>query len=188
MNDIQMINALNEGTIVEEDIQNSKQKLIEQLLDQHGTGRLLFRNTRAAIKGFIDQYLTKQFLRNILLVYLIFIMLVNVLRDSIQGVENSLLMLMIAIGLLLGWLLAISKLEVWKSILITILSGGTILLIRVGRLGSLIWSLFGQILDLGPQTWQWIWEKGEVPRSLTIPTGIAEHEQVDGHFPEFLEN
>jgi transglutaminase-like putative cysteine protease len=129
---------------------------------------------RAAIRGFIDQYLTKQFLRNMLLVYLIFIMLVNVLRDSIQGVENSLLMLMIAIGLILGWLLAISKLEVWKSVLITILSGGTILLIRVGRLGSLIWSLFGQVLDLGLQTWQWIWEKGEVPRSLTIPTGIAE--------------
>ncbi len=129
---------------------------------------------RAAIKYFLDQYLTKQILRNILLVYLIFIMLVNVLRDSIQGVENSLLMLMIAIGLILGWLLAISKLEVWKSVLITILSGGTILLIRVGRLGSLIWSLFGQVLDLGPQTWQWIWGKGEVPRSLTIPTGIAE--------------
>jgi len=88
---------------------------------------------RAAIKYFLDQYLTKQILRNILLVYLIFIMLVNVLRDSIQGVENSLLMLMIAIGLILGWLLAISKLEVWKSVLITILSGGTILLIRVGR-------------------------------------------------------
>jgi len=100
---------------------------------------------KVAIRGFIEQYITKQFLRNMLLVYLIFIVLVNVLRDSIQGVENSLLMLMIAIGLILGWLLAISKLEVWKSILITILSGGTILLIRVGRLGSLIWSLFEQI-------------------------------------------
>ena len=27
-------------------------KLIEQLLDRHGTGRVLFRNTRAAVKGF----------------------------------------------------------------------------------------------------------------------------------------
>jgi len=129
---------------------------------------------RTAIKDFLDQHLTKQILRNMLLVYLIFIMLVNVLRDSIQGVENSLLMLMIAMGLILGWLLSISKLEGWKSVLITILSGGLILTIRVGRLGSLIWSLFGQVIDLGPQTWQWIWHQGDVPRSLTIPTGIAE--------------
>lgn len=30
----------------------AKQSIISQLLDRHGTGRLLFRNTRAAIKGF----------------------------------------------------------------------------------------------------------------------------------------
>ncbi len=32
--------------------QQAKQSIISQLLDRHGTGRLLFRNTRAAIKGF----------------------------------------------------------------------------------------------------------------------------------------
>jgi ATP-dependent helicase HepA len=32
--------------------QQAKQSIIRQLLDRHGTGRLLFRNTRAAIKGF----------------------------------------------------------------------------------------------------------------------------------------
>ena len=31
---------------------SDKQQLINSLLDQHGTGRLLFRNTRSAIKGF----------------------------------------------------------------------------------------------------------------------------------------
>ena len=34
------------------DVDGSNDKIIEQLLDQHGTGRVLFRNTRSAIKGF----------------------------------------------------------------------------------------------------------------------------------------
>ncbi|MCK6263009.1 RNA polymerase-associated protein RapA [Vibrio sp. ZSDE26] len=31
---------------------NARQELIDNLMDRHGTGRVLFRNTRAAIKGF----------------------------------------------------------------------------------------------------------------------------------------
>lgn len=41
-----------------------KQQLIEKLLDQHGTGRLLFRNTRHAIKGFPRRKLKKYALEN----------------------------------------------------------------------------------------------------------------------------
>ncbi len=33
-------------------------KLVEHLLDRHGTGRVLFRNTRAAIKGFPERIVT----------------------------------------------------------------------------------------------------------------------------------
>ncbi|MFA6009396.1 MAG: RNA polymerase-associated protein RapA [Desulfobacteraceae bacterium] len=32
--------------------QQNKKQLIDELLDQHGTGRIIFRNTRATIKGF----------------------------------------------------------------------------------------------------------------------------------------
>ncbi len=35
-----------------DDAENIKQQLIERLLDRHGTGRVLFRNTRATVKGF----------------------------------------------------------------------------------------------------------------------------------------
>ncbi|MCV5334043.1 hypothetical protein OFD71_37795, partial [Escherichia coli] len=31
---------------------SARQELIDNLMDRHGTGRVLFRNTRAAIKGF----------------------------------------------------------------------------------------------------------------------------------------
>jgi ATP-dependent helicase HepA len=34
------------------DNQSARQELVEHLLDRHGTGRVLFRNTRAAVKGF----------------------------------------------------------------------------------------------------------------------------------------
>ena len=39
-----------------EDAEKAKQSIISQLLDRHGTGRLLFRNTRSAIKGFPTRY------------------------------------------------------------------------------------------------------------------------------------
>lgn len=35
----------------------ARKKLLTRLIDQHGTGRLLFRNTRAAIKGFPERHL-----------------------------------------------------------------------------------------------------------------------------------
>ncbi|MGD8567784.1 MAG: RNA polymerase-associated protein RapA [Gammaproteobacteria bacterium] len=34
---------------------NARQQLVDHLLDRHGTGRVLFRNTRSAIKGFPDR-------------------------------------------------------------------------------------------------------------------------------------
>ena len=41
-----------------EDKTAAKQDLIEHLLDRHGTGRVLFRNTRSAVKGFPDRKVT----------------------------------------------------------------------------------------------------------------------------------
>jgi len=37
------------------ELSNTKQKTIDLLIDQHGTGRVLFRNTRHAIKGFPER-------------------------------------------------------------------------------------------------------------------------------------
>ena len=62
--DIQSVNGLFEGSVEEGSIQKVKQELIEQLLDQHGTGRLLFRNTRSAIKGFPKRKLLSYPLEN----------------------------------------------------------------------------------------------------------------------------
>jgi len=36
----------------------ARQELVEHLLDRHGTGRVLFRNTRAAVKGFPQRQVT----------------------------------------------------------------------------------------------------------------------------------
>jgi ATP-dependent helicase HepA len=50
--DIASIQGLFENQYEAEQSLAVRQSLIEKLLDQHGTGRLLFRNTRSAIKGF----------------------------------------------------------------------------------------------------------------------------------------
>ena len=41
----------------DETVQQARIALVEHLLDRHGTGRVLFRNTRAAVKGFPDRVL-----------------------------------------------------------------------------------------------------------------------------------
>ncbi len=40
-----------------ESTQHAREKLIQHLLDRHGTGRVLFRNTRATVKGFPQRLL-----------------------------------------------------------------------------------------------------------------------------------
>lgn len=47
---------VNEGAVPEEQ-QHARERLIAHLLDRHGTGRVLFRNTRHAIQGFPQRQL-----------------------------------------------------------------------------------------------------------------------------------
>ncbi|GAB3105904.1 RNA polymerase-associated protein RapA [Aestuariicella hydrocarbonica] len=47
-------NGLN---LLQEDSEESRNELVNQLLDRHGTGRVLFRNTRAGVKGFSGRQL-----------------------------------------------------------------------------------------------------------------------------------
>lgn len=53
-----LLSALSDITVDQAEQQSAQQELIRNLLDRHGTGRLLFRNTRAAIKGFPKRLLT----------------------------------------------------------------------------------------------------------------------------------
>ncbi len=71
-NDIDLLRTtLNEGdnqsllSIIEQapdqgETQLERQQLVEHLLDRHGTGRVLFRNTRAAVQGFPQRQLIAQ--------------------------------------------------------------------------------------------------------------------------------
>jgi ATP-dependent helicase HepA len=47
----------------DEAVQQARFKLVEHLLDRHGTGRVLFRNTRSAVKGFPERQLSSYPLR-----------------------------------------------------------------------------------------------------------------------------
>jgi len=52
------LNTILEGGVNSEHTDKARNKLVEHLLDRHGTGRVLFRNTRSAIKGFPGRKLT----------------------------------------------------------------------------------------------------------------------------------
>ena len=52
-----LLDALHDPATDEADRQPLREALIEHLLDRHGTGRVLFRNTRHAVKGFPERRL-----------------------------------------------------------------------------------------------------------------------------------
>jgi ATP-dependent helicase HepA len=54
----QWIDSLQHTADDEKDHLKARQELVEHLLDRHGTGRVLFRNTRAAVKGFPQRQLS----------------------------------------------------------------------------------------------------------------------------------
>lgn len=51
--DVEPLFRIIESNSDEEEKAAARQELIDNLMDRHGTGRVLFRNTRAAIKGFL---------------------------------------------------------------------------------------------------------------------------------------
>ncbi|USD64971.1 RNA polymerase-associated protein RapA [Vibrio sp. SCSIO 43136] len=53
--DVEPLFRIIEGDVEEEQKAAARQELIDNLMDRHGTGRVLFRNTRAAIKGFPER-------------------------------------------------------------------------------------------------------------------------------------
>ena len=128
----------------------------------------------SGFRSFFAKHLTSKTARNWLLVTLVFIFLTNILRDSIQGVENSLLVLMILIGLFLGWLFSISNMKALPSGLSAFVIGVLILIVRIGRLGNLLRSLLRQILVLSGEIWGWISTTDPPPNTENIGLILSE--------------
>ncbi len=108
----------------------------------------------SSARALIKKHLNGKSARNWLFVALIYAFLSNILKDSIQGVENSLLVLMIIIGLIIGWLFSLTSMRGWVAAGSSMFIGVLILIIRIGRLGNLLRSLFHQILLLIGEIWQ----------------------------------
>ena len=54
-----LLDRVNENTDADDEtVQQARFQLVEHLLDRHGTGRVLFRNTRSAVKGFPERQLS----------------------------------------------------------------------------------------------------------------------------------
>ncbi len=50
--DVEPLFRILEAEVTEDEKEHARRELIDNLMDRHGTGRVLFRNTRSAIKGF----------------------------------------------------------------------------------------------------------------------------------------
>ena len=93
------------------------------------------------LQSFAALHLNRKALRTWVLVLFLFILIGGILRDSVQGEENSLLMLMIASGLACGWLLTTITKSNWIAAVSSLLVGSLLVTIRVGRLSNLLFAL-----------------------------------------------
>jgi transglutaminase-like putative cysteine protease len=122
----------------------------------------------ARIRNYFMRIISFQTIRTWPLLLVLFAFFLYILNTTIQGLELSLLILIISSGLILSWLLSISSTSKWLSITISILCGISILLVRVGRLEYLLSSLLNRLLILGNQVWRWIFYSGQAPDIQSI--------------------
>ncbi len=54
--DVEPLYRILSGEVSDEEKAQARQELIDNLMDRHGTGRVLFRNTRAAVQGFPQRH------------------------------------------------------------------------------------------------------------------------------------
>jgi len=122
------------------------------------------------IQSYAAIHLNRKTLRTWILVLLLFILIGGILRDSVQGEENSLLMLMIASGLATGWLLTTITKSNWIAAFTSLLAGSILVTIRVGRLGNLLYALLKEGISYLSQLFQ----AGQGPDPQTIQLGFIE--------------
>jgi len=72
------------------------------------------------------------------------------LAKLITGIDSNPTFLFALLGTFTGWQLARSQMNVWKSTVITILTGAVVLLLTVGELAARLWALVAAIFANGP--------------------------------------
>jgi transglutaminase-like putative cysteine protease len=88
---------------------------------------------------------------SLLLLLLVFGCLVYGMADAIQGIERGLLWPLVWLGLLLGWVLACSRMPGWLAAIVCTVTGLTLTFLSVGQLG-------GMLATLLTESAAWAWE------------------------------
>ena len=91
---------------------------------------------------------------SLLLLLIVFGSLVYGLSDAVRGLEPGFLWPLVLIGLLLGWVMACSRLPGWLVAMLGALTGACLTLLRVGQLGDTVSTLLAQAASLAWQTVQ----------------------------------
>jgi len=86
----------------------------------------------------------RQTLLSLALLLIIFASLVYGVADAVRGIERGLLWPIVWIGLLLGWVLACSRLPGWLAVIVSLAAGIVPTSLRVGRLGGTLVTLLGE--------------------------------------------
>lgn len=88
---------------------------------------------------------------------------------GVGGVTDELdvgsLLLAVALGMLLGWLLAGSRLSGWAASIVVVVVGAVVLIVRIAYLEDELMALWRAVTSLPAQAWRWVF--GGRPFDLT---------------------
>ncbi|MGD9145945.1 MAG: hypothetical protein PVI80_10315, partial [Anaerolineae bacterium] len=91
---------------------------------------------------------------SLVLLLIVFGSLVYGVSDAVRGLEPGFLWPLVLMGLLLGWVMACSRLPGWLVAMLGSLAGACLALLRVGQLGDAVSTLLARAANLAWQTVQ----------------------------------
>lgn len=104
--------------------------------------------------SWVSSHVRRQTLLSLVLLLVIFGCLVYGVAGAVQGIERGLLWPIVWLGLLLGCVLAHSTLSGWLAAIVSLMVGGALTLLRVGRMGGSLVTLLGELVSLVGQVIQ----------------------------------
>jgi len=106
-------------------------------------------------------------------ILLFFYLMGSLLQSSIRGLENDLIVFLLVGSIVVGYLLARSKLPGWLVAILSGLIGAGITMLRVGRLGTAFQRVFGETYEVLAQMIDNLFQDAQPADLSALQLGIA---------------
>lgn len=109
-----------------------------------------------SIRSWVSQILDRLNLLSLSIVLVTLYVVARGLVEVVHGLEPSLLSNMVFFGAITGWILALTPLTGWTTSLIGLLTGIFVILLRIGRIGPELFTLFRNMVEFRTLIRWWV--------------------------------